>query len=229
MPTNSSTRSERENAGSWTLIGLGGLFLDIVDAIEATGGRVERVVLNQTVSDDALSIVPESIAIDRMPGLVGFEPSTAHHGFGFADPAKEELLALLQNRRLTFGPIIHPTAWVSPRSRVDQGVFIGAQAAIAANTVVGEFSLVNRCASVGHDSVLGAYTRLHPNAVVAGRCEIGRRVVVGAGATVIDHVRISDDVIVGAGATVVRNLDRPGTYVGVPARLAGFSNTRQGR
>lgn len=41
---------------------------------------------------------------------------------------------------------------------------------------------------------------------------------IGAGATVKNNLIICEKTVVGAGAAVVRNIEEPGTYVGVPAR-----------
>jgi acetyltransferase-like isoleucine patch superfamily enzyme len=41
---------------------------------------------------------------------------------------------------------------------------------------------------------------------------------VGIGATVSNGLTVCGDCMIGAGAVVVKNIDAPGTYVGVPAR-----------
>lgn len=57
------------------------------------------------------------------------------------------------------------------------------------------------------------------------RLVIGDRVTLGAGAAVIGRERrnlvIASDIKVGANAVVVSDCERPGTYVGVPARRLG--------
>ena len=41
----------------------------------------------------------------------------------------------------------------------------------------------------------------------------------GAGTTVSNNIDVCNDCIIGAGAVVVEDLQKPGTYVGVPAKL----------
>jgi acetyltransferase-like isoleucine patch superfamily enzyme len=48
---------------------------------------------------------------------------------------------------------------------------------------------------------------------------VGNHVSIGSNATILP-VRIVDNVVIGAGAVVTRDLDRPGVYVGNPARFA---------
>ena len=40
----------------------------------------------------------------------------------------------------------------------------------------------------------------------------------GTGATLVNNIRICDECLIGAGAVVIKNIDKNGTYVGVPAR-----------
>ena len=47
---------------------------------------------------------------------------------------------------------------------------------------------------------------------------IGRHVSIGTNATLMP-VTICDHVVIGAGAVVTKNIDKPGFYVGNPARL----------
>ena len=40
----------------------------------------------------------------------------------------------------------------------------------------------------------------------------------GTGATLVNNIRICAECLIGAGAVVIKNIDKNGTYVGVPAR-----------
>lgn len=202
----------------WTLFGMGRLFHDVADAIVARGHILERVVLDRDVDEDVLARLAADVAVTRHPALTGFHPTTPYHGFGFSDPRKAHLLAVLEPMRLSFPPIQHPMAWVSPKAVLGRGVFIGAHAAVAAHARIGDWSVINRGATIGHDTELGVGVRVHPGATVAGVTVLGDRVVVGAGAIVIDGIRVGDDVVLGAGALVIRDAIEPGTYVGSPAR-----------
>jgi acetyltransferase-like isoleucine patch superfamily enzyme len=54
---------------------------------------------------------------------------------------------------------------------------------------------------------------------VAGTVTIGKRTWLGAGATVSNNIEITSDCTIGAGAVVIKDINRKGTYVGVPARM----------
>ena len=42
---------------------------------------------------------------------------------------------------------------------------------------------------------------------------------IGAGATISNNVNICSGCMIGTGAVVIRDIDEPGTYIGIPAKL----------
>ena len=205
-------------AATWTVLGLGNFIWDVIDTIESRDGVVERVVLNVEVDPGLVARLPGGIEVVE---IGAFEPSSAHHCFGFTGPAIAPFLARLEPLGLDFASAVHAAAYVAPTARIGRGTFVGAGAVVAPHAVVGEFTQVNRQVSIGHDSKLGRFGKTGPGAIVCGLVVVGDRYYLGAGAVVRDRVRIGHDVVVGMGAAVVEDLLEPGTYVGVPARKAG--------
>ena len=64
---------------------------------------------------------------------------------------------------------------------------------------------------IGNDVFIGA------NVTLLDGGTSGDGAVIGAGAVVSNNVNICGGCTVGAGAVVIRDIDEPGTYVGVPA------------
>ncbi len=64
----------------------------------------------------------------------------------------------------------------------------------------------------------GEGTSVYDTSVVMGDVKIGKNTWVGAGVTVSNNVSICDDCMIGAGAVVIKDIDEPGTYVGIPAK-----------
>ena len=114
--------------------------------------------------------------------------------------------------------LIHPDAVISRRVEIGEGSVIMAGAVINTDSVIGKGCIINTGASVDHDSRVGDYSHVSVGAHVAGTCEIGQRTWIGAGATVSNNVNICGDCMIGAGTVVIKDIDKPGTYVGVPAR-----------
>lgn len=114
--------------------------------------------------------------------------------------------------------LIHPTAVISRRVKIGAGSVIMAGAIINSDVVIGKGCIINTGASVDHDCRVGDYVHISVGAHVAGTCVIGERTWIGVGVTVSNNVNICRDCMIGAGAVVIKNIEKTGTYVGVPAR-----------
>lgn len=100
----------------------------------------------------------------------------------------------------------------------DCGAFIAKETHLGPLSRVGDFTIVNTGAIVEHECKVGSYSHISVNSTICGRCIIGNNVFIGAGAVIKDYVKVCDDVTIGAGAVVARDIQLPGTYVGIPAR-----------
>lgn len=115
--------------------------------------------------------------------------------------------------------IIASTARVSPYASVGTGTVVLHGACINAGARVGRNCIVNTMANVEHDVVVGDHVHISTGAMVNGECVIENQVFIGSNATLCNGVSIAAGAVVGAGAVVCRNIDRPGVYVGAPAKI----------
>lgn len=113
--------------------------------------------------------------------------------------------------------LIHPDAVISRRVEIGEGSVVMAGVVINSDAVIGRGCIINTGASVDHDCVIDDFAHVSVGAHVAGTCHIGERTWIGAGATVSNNVNICSDCMVGAGAVVIKDIEKAGTYVGVPA------------
>ena len=114
--------------------------------------------------------------------------------------------------------LIHPAAVISRRVEISEGSVVMAGVVINSDAVIGKGCIINTGASVDHDCKIEDFAHISVGAHVAGTCCISRRTWIGAGATVSNNVNIYGDCMIGAGAVVIKDIDKPGTYVGSPAR-----------
>jgi sugar O-acyltransferase (sialic acid O-acetyltransferase NeuD family) len=130
---------------------------------------------------------------------------------------RAEMQSLIDSLGWETATLTSPRASIGVGCVIGRGCFIGHLAHIGPLAQIGDGCIVNSGAVVEHECSIGAYTHISVNSTVAGRCKVGGFVMVGAGATVIDGIEINDEIVVGAGGVVKDNLDKKGTYVGVPA------------
>lgn len=119
---------------------------------------------------------------------------------------------------LNYITLIHPSAVIGSNVKIEKGTVVMPCAVINTCAEIGEFCIVNTSAIVEHDCVIGKFTMLAPNCTVCGLTKIGRDCFIGAGSTIKNVLNICDSVTVGLGAAVVKDITKPGTYIGVPAK-----------
>lgn len=131
---------------------------------------------------------------------------------------REQLLEHAEQAGKRVPTLIHPHASIGEDVEIGDGTVVVAGAVINPGARIGKGCIINTGASVDHDCEVADYVHVAVGAHVAGTVKIGRRTWIGAGATVINNVDICADCVIGAGAVVISSLEKPGTFVGIPAR-----------
>ncbi len=123
----------------------------------------------------------------------------------------------------TFPNVIHPRATVSPSCKLGIGLFVGPNAVISGQSVIGDYCVLHTQAVVDHYSVVAEGCSLNPGAIVCCSVQLGRCVTIGASATVRDHVSVGNGCFVGMGACVTQTIRAPageeGFWLGIPAKF----------
>ena len=122
----------------------------------------------------------------------------------------------LQDEKLA--TLIHPDAVIAEDVEIGAGTVVMAGAVINPGVGIGKGCIINTCSSVDHDCVLGDFVHVSVGSHLSGTVNVGKGTWIGAGVTVSNNVNICGDCMIGAGAVVIKDIDKPGTYVGVPAR-----------
>lgn len=115
--------------------------------------------------------------------------------------------------------LIHPDAVIGRRVRIGKGTVVMAGAIINSDTVIGDGCIINTASSVDHDCVIEDYCHVSVGAHLCGTVHIGRGTWIGAGSIISNNNCICGGCMIGAGTVVIRDIDKAGTYVGVPARM----------
>lgn len=128
---------------------------------------------------------------------------------------REDLAARYSLRYLT---AVHPRAVVAKDAVLGPGTVVMSNAVVNPGAVVGAHAIVNTGAIVEHDNRIGDFVHLSPGCALGGTVDVGARTHIGIGACVRNNISIGPDCVIGAGSVVVKDIVRPGTYVGCPAR-----------
>lgn len=114
--------------------------------------------------------------------------------------------------------LIHPDAVIAEDVVIGAGTVVMAGAVVNSGVQIGKGCIINTCSSVDHDCTVGDYVHIAVGSHLCGTVSVGSGTWIGAGATVSNNVAICSECMIGAGAVVVKNIEKSGTYLGVPAR-----------
>ncbi len=114
--------------------------------------------------------------------------------------------------------LIHAAAYIEEDCKIGFSNQIFANAYINSSVIIRDNNIINTAAILEHEVIIGSHNHISVNAVLCGRVELGSECFIGASATVRDKIKICDKVVIGAGSVVVKDIERPGVYVGVPCR-----------
>jgi sugar O-acyltransferase (sialic acid O-acetyltransferase NeuD family) len=132
--------------------------------------------------------------------------------------SREQLQDQLEANGSKLPVLIHPNAVIGPDVELGDGTVIMAGVVINTSSRIGKGCIINTSATVDHDNVIEDYVHVSPGANLAGIVKIGIRSWIGIGSVVSNNLSITNDCKVGAGAVVVKDIEEPGTYVGIPAK-----------
>ena len=114
--------------------------------------------------------------------------------------------------------IIHPRAIIGQNIAISPGSIICAGTILTTNIKIGEHVIINLNSTIGHDVEIGSYTNISPGVNISGNVKIGNGCQLGSGSVVLPGITLTEKVMLGAGAVATKNLEKTGTYIGIPAR-----------
>ena len=141
---------------------------------------------------------------------------------------RQSIAAMLLGHGFKARSVIHPSAIISPTSKLGQGVQILAGSVVSTCAAVGDHVIINTGANIDHDCCLAPGCHVAPNAALAGEINVGENVFIGTNATILPGLSIGKNSCVGAGAVVTKDVPPDVVVVGNPARQIS-SNIRQAR
>jgi sugar O-acyltransferase (sialic acid O-acetyltransferase NeuD family) len=158
-------------------------------------------------------IIPELMRSHRMKNAV--------LGLGMVDLSKHraEVIRKIKNFGLILPAIFSPQSIINESTVVGEGSLIMDGAILQPGVHIGCYSIINTGVVLDHDCTIGDQVHIAPGVSLSGGVKLGDNVLVGTGASIVQGLIVSDNVLVGAGAVVASDIQMPGTYVGVPAKL----------
>lgn len=120
---------------------------------------------------------------------------------------------------IAFAKAIHPSAILSPSTKIGDGTVVMAGAILNADIEIGKHCIINTGATIDHDCKIADYVHISPNATLCGNVTVGECTHIGAGSVIIQGISIGENVTIGAGSVIIRNIPDNCKVVGNPGRI----------
>jgi sugar O-acyltransferase (sialic acid O-acetyltransferase NeuD family) len=202
------------------ILGSGHLGQQIAN-IAITDGHFDKVIFfddfTQKLSNCSFDILGSSKDI-----ISSFEDCKFNEfiiGIGYNHLAVRELMFERFNNEIPFANIIHSSVYIDNSVTIGNGNIIYPGTILDQNVKIKNNNIINIGCVIAHDSTIGSHNFISPRVIIAGYVNIGEQVILGIGTTIIDNLQISNKVKTGGGSIVINNLNKPGLYVGNPARF----------
>ncbi|MCR4718065.1 MAG: acetyltransferase [Firmicutes bacterium] len=186
------------------IIGAGGHGKVIADIVTASG-------------DNFLGFLDDDESKKTLGKIADYEKyAGTFFVIGIGNPKIREKISKLPCR---WYKAVHPSAVISPSAKIGQGTVVMPNAVINADAQIGSHAIINTSAAVEHDNEIGDFAHISVGAKLGGTVKIGKSTHIGIGASVRNNITVCEECIIGAGAVVVKNIEKPGIYKGIPAKL----------
>jgi sugar O-acyltransferase (sialic acid O-acetyltransferase NeuD family) len=138
---------------------------------------------------------------------------------GIGDPnLKNKILKELPSN-ITFTSLISPQAFIADDLKFHIGLIIMPFSYISCNVTLGKHVHLNAQCTVGHDTIIGDYFTSACSVMIAGNNNISKKCYFGMNSSTRQGVSISENVSIGLNSGVVKDINKPGTYIGTPAKF----------
>lgn len=116
------------------------------------------------------------------------------------------------------GPIVHPSASVSPFATIGRGSIVCAGARVNAGARIGEGVILESAVIIEHDCDVGDGARVGAGAILTGAVRVQQLSRIGANATILPGMVVGRAALVAEGAVVNRDVSDNSVVAGAPAR-----------
>lgn len=139
---------------------------------------------------------------------------------GIADPkSKFRIIKQLDKNKAEFNSFIHPSAIISPTSKIGRGCIVFPYSVCSNNSQINDFVTVNLHSAIGHDVLVDSFSTISSFVDLTGYVNVGEKVLIGSGAKFLPKVKIGKESTIGAGAIIFKSIPNGKTAYCNPARI----------
>lgn len=198
------------------IIGAGGHAKVIADIIEKSGDEIVGFLDDN--KEIGTTIIKEYKVIGDLNNRFAMAVTKENLEFIIAIGDNKKREEISHSPNLKFYTAIHPSAQIGLDVEIKEGTVVMANVCINSSAKIGKHCIINTGAIIEHDNIIEDFVHISPNVALGGTVKIGKNTHVGIGSTIKNNITICENCKIGAGAVVVKDIEKEGTYVGVPAK-----------
>jgi len=202
------------------LIGGGGHCISCIDVIESTGKFEIIGILDQPDKNGVKVLGYPIIGSDEdIPELVK-SCSNFHITVGQikSSAIRRNIYKKVKEAGGVLPAITSPYSHVSEHAIIGEGSIIMHQAFVNAMAAVGRCCIINSKALIEHESRIGNFCHISTASCINGQVTIGNNSFIGSNTVIGNNLSIAENTIVAAGSQVLKNIQKPGIYIGNPLK-----------
>lgn len=202
------------------IVGASGFGREVLAAIESVNGTKPTWNVRGFIDDNPNALDGFALEYKVLGTIKDWQPAdTEQYVLAIAAPKiKEKIVPKLKERGAKFATIIAPTATISDRTTVGEGVVMFGEVGISVDVTIGDFVFFNALDGIGHDVIIGDYCTFGPKVCISGATKIGKCVNVGALASTYPGIIVGDYATIGMNSCAIRSVKPGTTVIGVPAK-----------
>lgn len=188
-------------------------------ALIGNGGHAKEIMAQMGV--EIIRFVQDSdyVPEKNVLPLSKFNPEKYKILIAIGDSEIRKKVCNLLPKETKYFTFIHPTSQIfDKKNKIGDGSFIGPNCILTTNISIGNHSSLLRSVNIGHDVKIDNFFSAMPNTVISGNVTIGECCYFGNNSSVKEKIILKDSIKIGMNAAVVKNINEPGTYVGVPVK-----------
>ena len=157
--------------------------------------------------------------VDNIPVLKFSECNLSKMKFviGIGNPKLKNQISNELPSNISYTSLISPSAFIADDLEFDEGLIIMPFSYISCNVILGKHVHINAHCTIGHDTKVGNYFTSACSVAIAGNNNINNNCYFGMNSSTKQGITISENVNIGLNSGVVKNIGKPGTYIGTPA------------
>jgi sugar O-acyltransferase (sialic acid O-acetyltransferase NeuD family) len=187
-------------------------------ALYGYGGHAREVAAQ--IGEEVTFFVDDQYSNDIAKPISSFDPKEYYMMVAVGDSkVRFDMVQKLPKETIYF-TFIHPTALIlDDNIEIGEGSFIGAYSILTTNIKIGKHTILNRGNHIGHDTIIGDYFSAMPGAIISGNVTIYDCVYMGTNSSIREKTSIHSLSTIGINGCVIKNIEQPGTYIGVPTKM----------